>query len=83
MQYFTEAERADVLVVGDNADPDSDGLMNWQEYLHGSNPQEKRSRGVEQLKVEGGWLYVVFTRNSGVAGDFALHCEGAHDIELA
>ena len=79
-QRFDVAERSDPAVSGDNADPDRDGLKNWQEYLHGSNPKDKRSRGVESLKVEGGWLYVVFTRNPGVAGDYGLDCQATRDM---
>lgn len=79
-QRFDVAEQSDPSVSGDDADPDGDGLKNWQEYLHGSNPKDKHSRGVKSLKVEGGWLYVVFTRNPGVAGDYGLDCQATRDM---
>ncbi len=40
---FTEAERADPVISGPYADPDSDGRVNWVEYALGSDPKRKSS----------------------------------------
>lgn len=77
---YTEAELNDPLITGDDADPDGDGLKNWQEYLHLSDPRDKDSRGVVDLKVDGGFLYAIFTRNSGVEDGHSLACEGSRDM---
>jgi len=77
---FTAAELLDSAVSSDDADPDGDGLKNWQEYLHGSNPKDRQSRGVKSLKLEGGWLYVIFTRNTGLSGNYKLSCQATRNL---
>jgi hypothetical protein len=39
-QNFSEAERADSQIIGDNRDPDGDRLSNLAEYALGSNPKQ-------------------------------------------
>jgi len=78
--FKTQAELDDPLISGEDADPDDDGLKNWQEYLHLSDPNDKNSRGILELKVAGGFLYAWFTRNSGVEGGLSLACQGSHNM---
>jgi hypothetical protein len=40
-QYFTEAERTDAALIGDDKDADGDGIPNLLEFLQGSNPRTK------------------------------------------
>ncbi|BDS05193.1 hypothetical protein NT6N_02330 [Oceaniferula spumae] len=79
-EHFTEAELLDELISGDDADPDQDGLKNWQEYLHMSDPRDSTSKGVLSMKVEGDYLFAIFTRNSGAQGGLSLGCQGSRDL---
>lgn len=36
--YFTEAERADIAISGNDADPDKDGVSNFLEHAFGTDP---------------------------------------------
>ena len=78
--HFSPTELLDSAISGDDADPDGDGLKNWQEYLHLSDPRDKNSRGVQEIKVDGGFLYAIFTRNSGIDGGLSLACQGSRDM---
>lgn len=79
-ENYTEAALNDPLITGEDADPDGDGLKNWQEYLHLSDPRDGASRGVKSMKVEGGYLYTVFTRNGGPSLGFSLSSQGSRDL---
>lgn len=77
---FSVAELADPSISGDHMDPDLDGIPNWQEYLHGSNPKDSRSKGVLQKGLGGGFLQVIYTRNTGAEAPYALTCEGSRNL---
>jgi hypothetical protein len=77
---FTPAELADALVSGDDADPDRDGLRNWQEFLHGSDPKDASSGGGLAWRAEGGFLVMTFTRRTGLADGFAVSARGSRDL---
>jgi hypothetical protein len=42
-EYFTPVQLTNTLVSGDNADPDLDGLLNWQERIAGTDPTNATS----------------------------------------
>lgn len=80
-KHFSSGELADNLISGDDADPDGDGLKNWQEYLHGSNPRNQASKGKNQTGLEEGFLSVVYTRLSGPEGGMSLRCVGSRNLQ--
>ncbi|MBK1830815.1 S8 family serine peptidase [Verrucomicrobiaceae bacterium R5-34] len=79
-EHFTAAELADPLISGDEADPDGDGLKNWQEYLHLADPRDQQSTGVDSTKVAGGYLYMIFQRNAGATDGYSLECQGSRNL---
>jgi photosystem II stability/assembly factor-like uncharacterized protein len=71
-QEFTEEERSDEDFSGAQADPDKDGLTNFEEYLRGSNPNEPNSeKGIELDTVDIAdvtYLVIRYDRDRGVSG---------------
>ncbi|QTN31076.1 S8 family serine peptidase [Akkermansiaceae bacterium] len=78
--HFTAGDLNDTTVSGDLVDADLDGVPNWQEYLHGSNPKDARSRGVVQLGLDGGFLQMIYTRNTGISLPHLIACNGSRDL---
>jgi hypothetical protein len=52
-QYFTETEREDGNLIGDNKDPDADGVPNLLEFLQGTNPRVKNASLPTQAALAG------------------------------
>ena len=77
---FSAEELRDELVSGDDADPDQDGLKNWQEYLHGSDPKDASSRGGLSWRQEEDFLVMRFTRRTNVESGYELRSEGSRDL---
>ena len=78
--YFTVEELADPQISGNQSDPDQDGIPNWREYLHHSDPRSAASTGVLDVRRGGGFLYVLFTRNGGMENGFGMTCQGSRDL---
>lgn len=78
--HFSESQQADEAISGPEMDPDRDGLANWKEYLHGSDPMHSGSRGVLQSGWDGGSFRVLFTRTSQVETGYSLISEGSRDL---
>ena len=72
---FDAAQLADLSVSGDNADPDGDGVENWQEHLHGSRPLDATSSGAVSLTIDGEFLRCVYTRLSSPASGTPVQCQ--------
>lgn len=72
---FTAGQLLDPAISGDDADPDGDGVKNWQEHLHGSTPTDRASKGVVGLTLDAGFLTCVFTRLSSPASGTPIRCE--------
>jgi len=79
-KHFSSGELANNSIAGDDADPDGDGLKNWQEYLHGSNPRNKASKGRNQSELERGFLSVIHTRLSGPQSGMSVRCVGSRNL---
>lgn len=77
---FNAQQLANPAISGDQMDPDSDGILNWMEYLHGSNPMDNSSRGSTPFTIENEFLSCVYTRNTGPAGGASLTCEAGRDL---
>ncbi len=78
--YFTPGELLDPSLSGNDKDIDGDGLENWKEYLHGSNPRNSISKGILETKAEGGYLTMIFTRLAGTEGTYGLTCQGSRNL---
>jgi hypothetical protein len=79
-QHFSVAQLADATVSGDHVDPDGDGLKNWQEYLHASQPLNALSRGVTPLTIEAGMMRCLYTRNLGAVNGGTVFSQASRDL---
>jgi len=78
--HFNATQLADANVSGDNKDPDQDGVENWKEYLHGSNPMDRNAKGVSPVEIEEGFLRCVYTRNLGAAVGGSVTCQASRNL---
>lgn len=71
-QEFDEEERANEDISGAQADPDKDGLTNFEEYLRGSNPNgPNTNKGIEVDTVsiaDVRYLVIRYERSKDVTG---------------
>jgi Divergent InlB B-repeat domain/Immunoglobulin I-set domain len=78
--HFLSWELNTPSISGDLIDADQDGVPNWQEYLHGSDPMEKKSKGILQSGLDGGFIQMIYTRNTGASLPYDLSCEGSRNF---
>lgn len=78
--HFSPAQLADPLISGDMVDADLDGILNWQEYLHGSHPMDAGSKGIIQGDVSDSFVQLIYTRNTGSEAPYELVCEGSLNL---
>ena len=82
-EHFDEAEIADVLITGPDADPDGDGRSNLDEYGMGTDPTARDAGApvsVEVVAVEGGNSIAIGFDHSLTAIDLAYHVEISGDL---
>jgi hypothetical protein len=80
-QHFNETQLGQPAVSGDDADPDGDGVLNWQEFAHGSNPHDAGSTGRGTIERDGNEMVVVFTRHQNPADGTHVECQAARTLD--
>ncbi|MCU0796311.1 MAG: Ig-like domain-containing protein, partial [Akkermansiaceae bacterium] len=78
--HFTAAQLANTAISGNEADFDHDGLTNWQEYLHGSDPTDTNSTGAGPVTLSDGFLRRTYTRNLGAESGASFACRGGRNL---
>ena len=79
-QHFNAAQLANPAISGDAADTDGDGLENWREWLRGSNPQNRASRGQGEMRREGNWIVVTYSRLENLPAGHAVRASASTDL---
>jgi hypothetical protein len=80
-QKFSAAERANSSISGDDADYDGDGLETWREWLRGSDPKDRTSRGQSPARREGNWLVMSYTRLENMPAGHAVRARASSDLD--
>jgi hypothetical protein len=79
-QMFSAAELEDPSVSDAEADADGDGLETWREWLRGSDPQNRDSRGQSAMRREGNWLVITYTRLENMPAGHAVRASASSDL---
>lgn len=67
-------------LTADSDDPDSDGVSNLQEYLHGSNPTDPASTGIISSQSDSDCICITYTRSQGIQSPYAIGSEASLDM---
>jgi subtilisin family serine protease len=78
---FSESDLADPLISGPGADPDADGIENWREWLHGSDPKDRASTGVSPVERDENWLIFTYSRMAVMPDGYST--DGLASTDLA
>jgi hypothetical protein len=78
--HFSTAQLADPSISGPDADADGDGLENWREWLRGSDPTDPSSRGQGEMRREGSWLVMTYTRLENMPAGHAVRASASSDL---
>lgn len=79
--HFTAAELEDASISGPDADPDGNGLENWREWLRGSDPKNPNSRGQGEMRREGDWIVMTYTRLETMPPGHSVRASGSFDLD--
>jgi hypothetical protein len=71
---------SDSAVVGENADPDGDGISNLFEYAFGLDPKVPAMNGTPQISVDQDRLQITFTRMKA-ADDIVYQVDASDDLQ--
>jgi subtilisin family serine protease len=77
---FSAAELSDPSISDPSADADGDGLENWREWLRGSDPKNRASRGQGLMRREGNWLVLTYTRLENMPLGHAVRASASSDL---
>lgn len=79
-QHFNASQLTNPAISGDTADADGDGLENWREWLRGSDPQNRASRGQGEMRREGNWIVMTYTRLENLPTGHAVRASASTDL---
>jgi hypothetical protein len=78
--HFSTAELADPSISGPDADADGDGIENWREWLRGSDPLDRDSRGQSPPRREGDWLVMTYSRLENLPSGHGVRAGASRDL---
>ena len=79
-QHFSASQLINPAISGDAADADGDGLQNWREWLRGSDPQNRASRGQGEMRREGDWVVITYDRLENMPTGHAVRASASTDL---